>query len=277
MAYNSPDILILQNPVGIDAIIQSLQQNLYAGLPWLQKAFGRAKECREGRERIPKVYVGLGEYYSVLPNDFLQSQCFFMAREPETPFSNGYSLQRTISVVFWVNLKKINPNNDYIFTEELRFEAEKIIKANKWVTGIPNFYDDRADDVYMGYLAESADETIVEALQYPYAGFRFDISVVYPSFATCVPWTTPFNPAIELLDDIDFVVGDDLAGQSIYQNAKMQGRKVRLIREGLKQHKQDIDANTWSWSFDSSQASIAVIPKFQKNERISIEIYGFHR
>src|SRR5207237_7449200 len=119
------------NPKGIDAVIQSLQVDLSA-LPWLEKSFGRAWLFNEENAKIPKAYSGQGEYLNVLPNDFLKAQSFIAAAASEsveqfrkTTISD---LERTLQVIFWVNLKEIDPNEDSIFTERLKNEAELIIK-----------------------------------------------------------------------------------------------------------------------------------------------------
>jgi hypothetical protein len=279
MSYSNPDILIIENPIGLDAVIQTYQQDLYAGLPWLTKSFGRAREFKEDGRKTPKAYMGLGEYHNVLPNDSLQAQSFIMAREQEKWDKYPYSdLSRDLSIVFWANLKEINPNKDYIYTEELRWDVEKIIKENPYTKSINAYWDDRVEDVFMGYIGENrgvdGQEEKGQLLMYPYAGFRYDITAIYPEHANCVRWVNPFNPAVEYLDDIDFVIGDDLKGLTVYQNNKLKGRKIRLIREGLVQHTQNVGAN-WYWSFSSATGTITVNPAWIKDERVKIEIYGF--
>ena len=195
MSYQDPEIFLLQSPTGLDRAIQSIQQELAAGLTWLDKAFGRAWEFKEidpatGKEiRVPKCYSGLGEYINVLPNDFLKAQSFITARNEETwpaySRATGNGKSRDLSIIFWFNLKEINPAKDCIFTEELKKEVEKILKANAYLASINRYYDERVEDVFDGYISQaesgrySVDDTQTQYLMYPYSGFRFDVTVAY--------------------------------------------------------------------------------------------------
>jgi hypothetical protein len=195
MSYQNPDILTIVSPKGIDRAIQSIQQELDAGLPWLDKSFGRAWEFKEidpateKQIRVPKCYSGSGEYINVLPNDFLKAQSFISVRNEETwpaySRATGNSKQRDLSVIFWFNLKEIDPAKDYIFTEELKTEVEKILKANAYVASINRYYDERVEDVFDGYISQaesgrySVEDTKTQYLMYPYSGFRFDVTVAY--------------------------------------------------------------------------------------------------
>jgi hypothetical protein len=279
MSYSNPDILILSAPIGLDAVIQSLQQDLYAGLPWLQKSFGRAREFMDEGTKVPKAYMGDGEYHSVLPNDFLTAQSFVLARSEERwPSYPIHGLERDLSIIFWCNLKTIHPDKNYIFTEELRWDVEKIIKANPRVQKITGFYDDRIEDVFIGFIGQNngIDGAKIkgEMLMYPYAGFRYDITVAYPEHADCLVWTSGFNSSMIFMDDIDFVVSGGRIGATTYQDNKLKGKKIRLIREGLLQHTQNIN-NNWFWSFSSGSGTITVDPAWIKDERVKIEIYGY--
>lgn len=280
MSYSNPDILIIETPIGLDAVVQSYQQDLYAGLPWLTKSFGRAREFREDGKKVPKCYMGLGEYYNALPNDFLQAQSFIIAREREQwPDYPASDLERELSMIFWCNLQWINPAKDYIFTEELRWDVEKIIKANPFTKAIQSFYDDRIEDVFMGYVGENHGTDGAQDrpyLMYPYAGFRFDVLASYPEHADCKTWSSAFNSSLYFMDDIDFQVTGDLVGKTTFQDDRLKGKKVRLIREGLTQHTQQTEGN-WFWSFASDTGTITVNPAWYDTERVKIEIYGFKK
>jgi hypothetical protein len=172
MSYAKPSIPTIDTPHGLDVVIQSLQQSL-ASLPWLEKSFGRAWHFNG----VPKAYSGKGEYINVLPNDNLVSQSFIIAdREEETV---DYSVpaftidfQRRLNIFFWFNLKEIDANKDYIFTEELKGQVQKILKRNRYVKSI-NSYDDQ--NIFQEYkLKDDA-----KYMMYPFAGFQFNITVAY--------------------------------------------------------------------------------------------------
>jgi hypothetical protein len=174
LTYANPDILLITNPIGLDAVVQSIQQDIYLGLPWLQKSFGRAWEFKEidttGKVvKYPKCYIGEKEYLNVLPNDHLKAQSFIACKSEETwpAFTDASmnSKERTLSIIFWFNLFEINPDRDMIFTEELKYEVEKVLKQNQWTKNIIAYYDERTDDIFSGY---TIDDEKTQYLMYPY-------------------------------------------------------------------------------------------------------------
>lgn len=284
MSYANPAILLFQQPIGINAVIQSYQQDFYAGIPWLSKSFGRAYEQpeKEGDKRVPKVYSGKGEYHNVLPNDNLNAQSFIITRGPERRQSAndpelGGGVERDISLVFWMNLKAIDPADDTVFTEVLRWDVEKIIKANPFTKDITDFYDDRIEDIFLGYMGKDDLEKGKQWLMYPYAGFRFDVTVGFPVHSDCVPFIRPFIGASSS-GDMEFTVGQTTgapaAGSNTFSSAALVGKKIRLNRGGLKQPRINFDNRSF-YSFDPATGTITAAPKWQPGETFSIEIYGF--
>lgn len=276
MSYSNPDIVLITSPKGIDVAVQSIQQDLYSGLAWLQKSFGRAwehKEAIDGKTvRIPKVYMGGGEYHNVLPNDFLRAQSFIAVRGTEqwgdfSKFSEN-SLSRTLSIIFWVNLQEINPGKDYIFVEELKSEVEKIIKRNPFVESIDEYVDERAEDVFDAYDLRSVgygvDDTATQYLMYPYSGFRFNVTVGYRENSACFLYENAFSPSHS--GDITFTT---TAGQSSYASETLKGKKIRVFRMGLRQ---DTVAVGSYYAFDSSTGVITWAPVADEGERFIIEI-----
>jgi ferredoxin-fold anticodon binding domain-containing protein len=83
---------------------------------------------------------------------------------------------------FGFNLKRIDPNKDYVFTEQLKHEVEVILKANKWIKTIDSYVDEKVDDVFEGYTIDPDSKY----LMYPYSGFRFNCTVAYPEDAQCL-------------------------------------------------------------------------------------------
>lgn len=201
MSYQNPEILPIDSPKGLDKVIQSLQDDL-GPLPWLAKAFGRAWEFTEKQGdrviRVPKAWqgtdqsTGKGEYISMLPNDNITSQSFIMAAGPEELAEDflytRYALNsktRKLKIIFWFNLNDIDPNKDYIFTEELKADVEKVFKANPNVKSIDTYTDEKAEDVFEGYInsgsntLSSADDDLNQYLMHPYSGFRFNITIAF--------------------------------------------------------------------------------------------------
>lgn len=270
-----------------------MQQDFYYGLPWLSKSFGRAwgfKEADSSADilKVPKCYMGEGEYQNVLPNDSLTSQSFIAARtgEETIDFSKATvsSKERLMSCIFWFNLKEINPSKDYIFTEELKYDVERILKQNPYVKTIESYFDEQVEQVFDGYLsnAEYARYTIddprTQFLMYPYSGFRFDFRLAYAEHDDCSGYMPGLlNPLYNIIDDIQFVVGDTpgapAAGTTTYQNDLLKGKKVRLTRSGLKVLTSAV-ADKLYWSFNADTGTITVNPEWSDQEGVSIEIYG---
>lgn len=191
-SYQYPEINVPDVLTGVDVPIESIRGDLQT-LPWLRYSFGRAWEFPErqpsGRMvKVPKVYSGMGEYLNVLPNDFWPAYCFLMADGPETwdEFTKGLSNPKTrpLMAIFWFNLSTIQPG-DYIGTEGLKQQAEAILKQNPYVSSIDSFVDERAEDVFKGYInpgagsLSTADDDANPYLMYPYSGFRFSFTVKY--------------------------------------------------------------------------------------------------
>jgi hypothetical protein len=198
MSYNNPTIPTISAPTGLDSVIESIRVALSA-MTWLDKSFGRAWEFKEKNAdgktlKLPKVFIGSngteGEYLNVLPNDFLKSQSFIAVRGPEKweqfNKNNGSMKIRKLSVIFWVNLKDIDPSKNFIFIDQLKDQVEAIIAAHPDVKSIDEYYDERAEDVFDGYDVGlnsgdySIDDVKSQYLMYPYSGFRFDFTVMYP-------------------------------------------------------------------------------------------------
>ncbi len=294
MSYSNPDIVLLTSPIGIDAVIQGIQQDMYAGLTWLQKSFGRAWEFKETDTegkiiKVPKCYMGLGEYLNVLPNDFLKSQSFIAVRNEETPEDNEFVKYwmgrhtRQLSIIFWVNLKEIDSSNDTIFTEVLKSDVEKILSRNMWIKSIDRYFDERVEDVFDGYISNtvggrySVDDTKTQYLMYPYSGFRFDVTVGYPENVDCSNWNTLVPPAPVAPGngtDIYFRVGDpdyQIAGNTTRSVPAAAGKKIRLFRNGIIQTPYDNYGYYWSWN--SSTAILTVSPAWSQDEDVIIQIF----
>jgi hypothetical protein len=190
-SYKAPIVPTISNPVNIDKPIQVLQIAL-AGLPWLEKSFGRSfmsVKKNEGSQNIsyyPQVWQGPGlDLLEVMPNDNLKAQSFFKVEEPIEclQFSpNGYSLmQARVSIIFWFNLQRIDPqkNFDYSYAEILKGSAQRIL-TNVTLDGNDAIKILRVwetpKNVFSGYTLQDVRD---QELIYPYGGFRFECNLVY--------------------------------------------------------------------------------------------------
>ena len=184
-SYANPTVPIPPNPVFVDAVIGKLQL-LFGSMPWLTHSFGRSyikKTNREGSEfSEPWVYQSNGEYYSVEFNDNLQAMSFFevgsqtLSGEFERNITNYYDVD--LSVIFWVNLKRIDSAKgaDYYFTEELKKDVRNKL-TNEIPSGVRmviNSIDEDIDDIFSNYSFSQLNQN--DYFSYPYAGFKFNLT-----------------------------------------------------------------------------------------------------
>ncbi len=188
--YKNTEVELIPNPAGIDLAISKIQASFVA-LPWLQKAFARVtpqtgkypdEEGRDKRARnefvYPEAYTKR-EPVNMMPNDNFQSYCFFVANDPTSFPEYDHTDTETkasqpVSIIFWGNLKKIDPSKEYNFSEELRMNVIDVLRKNS---------DFELNESFIGYDRIFAPFTITETfrqyLKPPFFGFRFDGTLHY--------------------------------------------------------------------------------------------------
>ena len=185
-SYANPTVPIPPSPVFVDAVIGKLQ-TLFGTMSWLTHSFGRSyikKINRQGGEfSEPWVYQSNGEYYSVEFNDNLQAMSFFevgtqtLSGDFERNTTNYYDVD--LGVIFWVNLKKIDSakGDNYYFVEELKKDVR-----NKLTNNIPNgvrlsigSIEEGIDSIFANYTFDQLTQN--QYFSYPYAGFKFNLTV----------------------------------------------------------------------------------------------------
>ena len=198
--YKNPSVVLLPNPVGIDKAIQDIQNKL-SSLNWIEKIYGRAfleKERKfpneadnhitdfdgnRPREIIyPMIYGINQEPLNVMPNDLLKSQLFFLLNDPQSypqyeAMVDTGQVQTNVSMIFWGNLKKINPAKNYRFTEELKLEMINLLLL-KCPSFIINEIFEEHDEVFSGMTLL---ETYRQYLKFPFTGFKISGQLNYYS------------------------------------------------------------------------------------------------
>jgi hypothetical protein len=192
-SYANPTVPIPPNPVFVDAVIGKLQL-LFGSMPWLTHSFGRSYIKKTNREGVefsePWVYQSNGNYYSVEFNDNLQAMSFFevgsqtLSGEFERNITNYYDVD--LSVIFWVNLKRIDSvkGADYYFTEELKKDVRNKL-TNEIPSGVRmviNSIDEDIDDIFSNYSFSQLNQN--DYFSYPYAGFKFNITATIDEACT---------------------------------------------------------------------------------------------
>lgn len=164
----------------LNTIIENIRQSLEQ-LTWLEKSYGRAFNHAETRDKkvikLPKCFDGF-DYVNVLPNDKLKAQSFIACKGPEKTDefnrdSNNIK-SRDLSLIVWVNLKKIDGTRREIFTHELKQDVEAILATFPEVEKVNQIFDEKVEDIFQGYNIVDID---TQYLMYPYQGFRIDFSV----------------------------------------------------------------------------------------------------
>lgn len=182
----NPTVVTIPDPIGIEAAIQSLQLSL-ASLTWLTKSFGRAWTMprTEGGKTVyePMVYQGNNEYYPTLPNDALNAFSFWRVNGGRTnkewssqmnPGAN-YIFEDPVDLIVWFNMKKVDPDKNYVFKEALiRDVLNRLTRFSR--VSVVRVWDDKIEDIYRGYTLQEKHRDL---LMYPYGAFRIEIILGY--------------------------------------------------------------------------------------------------
>lgn len=187
MGKDSISYPAIQDPVLFDRVVAEAAGALVSGLPWLDKAFGRARTVlrpESGRtSRIPAVYSGDGvpgradEYESLLPDSGHGCYCFFIVMDPQevSQMAGGQaSLTAGYAVIFWLDLRRISGRAEWRDTERVKAQALSLLRNGLGLrTGrltVERIYEE-GRNIFREY---SIDEVDNQYLIHPYAGFRFE-------------------------------------------------------------------------------------------------------
>lgn len=114
-----------QNPEGIDIEINRIQEKLYNKLNYSDfDGYGRAYQI----ESKPKFFVKDGDYKDLLLNDKITGH-FFFVEDPITKLESIY--QTNVSIIFFLNIKKIKPSITTRGDEEIRVEILKVLEKSR--------------------------------------------------------------------------------------------------------------------------------------------------
>lgn len=166
-------------PVGIDIVIDGLQEELYTGLTakgWTDyESYPRTykNETKEGL--IPETYTDKGEYKEVYFDDKFNATSFWIAEDVKTQ-DNDPRFKVNIKVIFQVKLNKLYPTITHRADEEMHKDISSIL-GNSYVvdryntkitTGIKKIYNDE------GLISTKGFEDMSN-----YHVVKFDIGVDY--------------------------------------------------------------------------------------------------
>ena len=176
---------------GLARAVTALQVHLHSELTWLQHSFGLASDgFFESVEKltltIPEVYVGGGEYRTVLPDDRLVSHAFYYADSAERVVSGepyaGYRMACNVSLVVWMDLDRLNAEMGWgyahRYTDELKQQALRAINA--FPDFSPSQVHTKTKNVWSGwtigrgvlYYGDQKEYALSQIGKHPEAGFR---------------------------------------------------------------------------------------------------------
>lgn len=178
-----------QEPVLFDRIIQQLQDGFKAKLKWLNYAFGRSYKIEKpvdnstsynyrntyNTDKYPGVYIGDGEYMSVLPDDTLGNFLFFELNDPivvNKLQSNRLSAKGAI--IFWLKLDTIYEDTLNIYSDEIKLEVLRCLNDMRLTAGSINVLSvyEGHENIYAGYDTSQIDG---QYLMFPYYGFKINV------------------------------------------------------------------------------------------------------
>lgn len=165
------------NPVAIDQVIASIQYSL-AALPWLTRSLGRVYPQENNGKIEPWLYKDDGEYYKAYPNDKLDSFSCLYAHDDEHPEDDGIYQTRTLSVIVWVNLKKLDIQTPS--TESLKRDVWRILRNDDAVLSFNVTKDQTTSGstaIYPGFDVSGLESRYNT---YPYGAFRIECVTKYP-------------------------------------------------------------------------------------------------
>lgn len=205
----------LQNPsippptmaIEIDKAIYNIMTVLNLNLSWLTHGYARAYrfiEKGEGRLYFPEVYVGgdKNPYHRVTPDNDKKGMCFFVVGKEQqrdfVQFSSNW-LKWEVGIVFWVNLKLIDPNllQTEEFTQNLIRDARRVLTERLGGLGFRIQLKNAEREFKEIYKEFTLDESN-DYLRAPYSGFRVNCEIEIQE--GCEP--IMFDPAEALLQNV---------------------------------------------------------------------------
>ncbi len=141
------------NPVGIDIVINDLQELLFTGLTakgWTNyDSYPRVYKNETKDGLIPEFYTSKGDYEEVYFDDRLNALSFWLV-DDSVEQQNNPNYTANIKVVFQVNLNKLYNNISHRADEEMHRDVSRILDESmivnrhnkKITTGIKKIYNE---------------------------------------------------------------------------------------------------------------------------------------
>lgn len=171
--------------IEIDKYIYLLQTELDTKLAWLSHDYGRAYrflQQKEGRRLyFPEVYKGDYNYFRVTPDNDKKGTCFFVVGKEENKEYAPHlknNLYWKVSIIFWVNLKKINEGlaENEIFTQNLIKDVRRVLTqySNAEFSHKIESVEREFNQIYKEFTIQDSEGY----MRSPYDAFRFNLEVI---------------------------------------------------------------------------------------------------
>ena len=160
-----------------DLAFSDICQQLEEHIPWLDNAYGIVRYITRDDKPEPFIYLGNGEYRSVLPDD-RNGNFSFVELSPKANYHNwnaGRSpiLKAEFSIIFWFNTNTIPNGSEGPKTEEIRAEISRVL----WQEVTPKHASIRmaginteAINIFSRYYQPSMD---AKYMMHPYGAIKF--------------------------------------------------------------------------------------------------------
>ena len=168
------------SPVGIDVIIDGLQNYLYTNLldkGWTSyESYPRAykNETKEGNI-IPEFYTKEGEYEEVYFDDAFNATSFFLTRDTsELASESNYTTD--VKIIFQVKLNKLYPSITHRADEEMHKDVMLLLEKNPYTDG---FVIKKTTGIKKVYNDEGLEKTNEFEDMSNYHVVKFDLKINY--------------------------------------------------------------------------------------------------
>lgn len=171
-------------PVFMDEVVVQIQDILKAQLPWLDHSFGRCQKLidKDTSKIYPAVHLGYEKYVNVFPDQQLGNFSFIAFEDPQPihyklkPF---IKVSQKFALIFWMDLSKVFVDQKDRNLEEVKLQILEVLNNKMVLTGgsllFTQIYEE-AKNIYKGY---SVDEQKSQFLMHPFAGLRFEGTMIY--------------------------------------------------------------------------------------------------
>ncbi len=179
-----------------DTRCEEIRAALEAGLPWLERSFGRSYRMPKNRTEdtiiLPHVYIGNNEYQEMEPNDAIKSMSFLVGDDPATSpldelqsFSQVNRWVKPLRIIFFVDYEKIFDQDglggQYPFSEILIEQVQNVLWRQRSL--VPTGYiSETITEVYEGFDLSEVEQKL---LYYPFGAFRLDFDLSFE--INCLP------------------------------------------------------------------------------------------